>query len=149
MGLDLLLPCDHPHPHPCLHMGLPGAKKEEVAEEFHCSAPPHMPASVLVLAWEDRGFCLSNWQLAWPGRAAFQRGHSGHQGRDGGQLCPGSRWYRQPSSQDGAGSGKALGMPSTVRDMSQAQKGLEPSGEIGCLERKWDPHGLQSSSPSI
>lgn len=130
-------------------MGLPGAKKEEVAEEFHCTAPPCTPASGLVLAWEDRGLCLSNWQLAWPGRAVFQRGHSGHQGRDGGQLCPGSRWYRQPSSQDGAGRGKALGMPSTVRDMSQAQKGLEPSGETGCLERKWDPHGLQSSSPPI
>lgn len=46
----------------------------------------------------------------------------------------------------GAGSGKALGMPSTVRGMHQAQKGLEPSGEAGCLERGWDPHGLVPTS---
>lgn len=41
-----------------------------------------------------------------------------------------------------AGSGKALEMPSTVRSMFQAQKGLEPSGEAGCLERGWDLYGL-------
>lgn len=35
----------------------------------------------------------------------------------------------------GAGSGKAFRMPSTVRGMHQAQEGLEPSGETGCLER--------------
>lgn len=40
-----------------------------------------------------------------------------------------------------AGSGKALGMPSTVRGMCQAQKDLEPSGENGCLEG-WDLYGL-------
>lgn len=37
------------------------------------------------------------------------------------QRAPKPRW---------AGSGKVLGMPSTVRDMSQAQKGLELSGEL-------------------
>lgn len=40
-----------------------------------------------------------------------------------------------------AGSGKVLGMPSAMRGMRQAQKGLKPSGEIGFLERGWDPHG--------
>lgn len=40
-----------------------------------------------------------------------------------------------------AGSGKALGMPSAMRGTRQAQKGLEPSGETGCPEKGWDPHG--------
>lgn len=40
-----------------------------------------------------------------------------------------------------AGSGKALGMPSAVRGMRQAQK--------GCRERGWDPHGPWDSCSLI
>lgn len=84
--------------------------------------------------------------LAWESCAPI--GPPGALGCDCGQLCPGSRWYREQPSQDGDWQWKAVGMPSAMRGTCQAHlKGLEPSGETSCLEKGWDPHGPGSLCP--
>lgn len=60
-----------------------------------------MLSSGLVLTWLSRVGCSAHQTNSWPEKAVCQWGPPGHEGRDGGQLCPGSRWYREQPSQDG------------------------------------------------
>lgn len=137
----------------CLHLpnssqtSLPEAGKEEVAQKSHPMDPPPYWCPYQAWSWS------SGYQSgSWPGVEELCSNGATWGTRVGimGSCAQAPDGTESSQAKMETGSEKALEMPSAMRCTCQAHlKGLEPSGETGCLEKGWHPHGPRVWCPAI